>query len=61
MSSFYCNKCGTAIIDSPYSRGYLTECEHYPFERYGCKTKTVEEHKTENINDKEKDDVRKQN
>ena len=28
MSSFYCVKCGTAIIDSP--NGYITGCEHYP-------------------------------
>ena len=28
MSSFYCEKCGTAIIDSP--NGYITGCEHYP-------------------------------
>ena len=28
MSNFYCDKCGTALIDSPH--GYITECEHYP-------------------------------
>ncbi len=27
MSSFICDKCGTAIIDT--SKGYVTECEHY--------------------------------
>jgi len=28
MSSFNCEHCGTAIIDTP--DGYVTECEHYP-------------------------------
>lgn len=28
MSNFECEKCGTAIIDSP--RGYVTGCDHYP-------------------------------
>ena len=26
MSNFNCDKCGTAIIDSPI--GYITSCEH---------------------------------
>lgn len=30
MSSFNCEHCGTAIIDTP--RGYITSCEHYPLE-----------------------------
>ena len=30
MSSFICEKCGKAIIDTPY-KGYITECKHYPF------------------------------
>lgn len=30
MSSFLCEHCGTAIIDSP--RGYVTSCEHYKAE-----------------------------
>ena len=30
MSSFTCEHCGTDILDTP--RGYITECEHYPFE-----------------------------
>lgn len=30
MSSFYCEKCGEAIIDTP--RGYITGCKHYPLE-----------------------------
>jgi hypothetical protein len=28
MSSFQCEKCGTACIDT--DRGYITGCEHYP-------------------------------
>lgn len=28
MSSFNCPQCGKPILDS--SRGYITECEHYP-------------------------------
>jgi hypothetical protein len=28
MSSFTCNFCGVAIVDSP--RGYLTGCKHFP-------------------------------
>lgn len=28
MSSFHCEHCGTAILDSP--SGYTTGCEHYP-------------------------------
>lgn len=31
MSNFYCEHCGTAIIDSPH--GYLTECPHWPNEQ----------------------------
>ena len=27
MSSFYCEKCGKAIVDTP--RGYKTCCSHY--------------------------------
>lgn len=27
MSNFCCEKCGTAILDSP--RGYTTSCPHY--------------------------------
>lgn len=34
MSSFHCEHCGTACIDTPH--GYLTGCEHYP-EDYSCK------------------------
>ncbi len=30
MSSFDCNECGTAIIDSDY--GYVTACVHWPRE-----------------------------
>lgn len=30
MSNFNCEKCGTALLDTP--QGYITECEHYPFE-----------------------------
>jgi len=30
MSNFNCDKCGTAIIDSP--TGYVTSCEHYKAE-----------------------------
>ena len=30
MSSFLCEKCGKAIIDTP--NGYVTRCEHYPLE-----------------------------
>jgi uncharacterized protein YdhG (YjbR/CyaY superfamily) len=30
MSSFYCEKCGTAILDT--LDGYVTFCEHYPLE-----------------------------
>ena len=30
MSSFYCEKCGTNIIDTP--SGYITGCEHYPLD-----------------------------
>jgi hypothetical protein len=28
MSSFLCDKCGAAIIDT--DKGYVTECVHYP-------------------------------
>lgn len=36
MSSFICEHCGTAIIDS--DTGYVTGCEHYPVEcRSKCK------------------------
>ncbi len=28
MSSFYCEKCNKAIIDTPV--GYITGCKHYP-------------------------------
>jgi hypothetical protein len=28
MSSFNCEVCGAACLDSP--RGYTTGCEHYP-------------------------------
>jgi hypothetical protein len=28
MSSFLCDKCGTAIIDT--DKGYVTECVHHP-------------------------------
>lgn len=31
MSSFTCEKCGVAIIDSP--RGYATGCKHHPMAR----------------------------
>ena len=27
MSSFYCDKCGTPLLDT--EGGYVTECEHY--------------------------------
>ena len=30
MSNFVCSACGALIIDSP--TGYVTGCEHYPFE-----------------------------
>lgn len=30
MSSFNCEKCDTAIVDT--SEGYISECEHYPLE-----------------------------
>lgn len=30
MSSFNCEHCGTAIIDTP--RGYITSCEHHKAE-----------------------------
>lgn len=30
MSSFYCDKCGALIVDTP--EGYVTGCEHYPLE-----------------------------
>jgi len=30
MSNFYCEKCGSVIIDTP--KGFVTECEHYPLE-----------------------------
>ncbi len=32
MSGFKCSFCGTDIIDTP--TGYVTECEHWPKERY---------------------------
>lgn len=38
MSSFYCEICGQAILDS--SNGYTTECAHYPLEK---KQKSTEE------------------
>jgi len=28
MSNFYCEKCGTAILEK--NGRYYTECEHYP-------------------------------
>jgi hypothetical protein len=31
MSSFYCEKCGKAIMDS--EQGYTTGCKHYPMEK----------------------------
>lgn len=31
MSSFQCQECGAAIIDSPL--GYITSCQHYPKEK----------------------------
>lgn len=31
MSSFLCEQCGAAILDSPH--GYTTGCEHYPLEQ----------------------------
>lgn len=37
MSSFYCEKCGKAILDSP--NGYTTGCEHYPLEKFKKKYK----------------------
>jgi hypothetical protein len=33
VSSFHCNVCGKAIIDSP--AGYLSECIHWPAESKG--------------------------
>ena len=30
MSNFYCEICGTAILDS--GRGFTTGCQHYPLE-----------------------------
>jgi len=30
MSSFTCEHCGTDILDT--EKGYITECEHYPFD-----------------------------
>ena len=30
MSSFYCEQCGTLIVDTEH--GYITKCEHYPIE-----------------------------
>ncbi len=36
MSSFYCDKCKKAIIDTP--QGYITECKHYPKQmKHVCK------------------------
>ena len=32
MSSYYCEHCGAAIIDSP--KGYVTGCEHWPMGKY---------------------------
>ena len=34
MSSFFCDKCGKAIIDTDY--GYITGCEHYEPDIYPC-------------------------
>jgi len=31
MSSFYCEYCGEAIIDTP--KGYVTACKHFPNKR----------------------------
>ncbi len=31
MSTFICDKCGTAILDS--ENGYVTGCEHWPLEK----------------------------
>lgn len=33
MSSFFCNFCGKACLDSP--QGYITGCIHYP-NTIGC-------------------------
>lgn len=35
MSSFNCEHCGKAIIDT--QRGYVTECPHYPLDNVQCK------------------------
>lgn len=32
MSSFYCEHCGTYIVDT--DNGYVTECVHYPLHEY---------------------------
>lgn len=40
MSNFTCEKCGTAIIDTP-SRGYVTGCEHYPLEKITGVSSTI--------------------
>lgn len=31
MSSFFCEKCNKAIIDTP--NGYISECKHYPLSK----------------------------
>lgn len=33
MSSFYCERCGKAIIDTP--QGYISSCKHYKIEEVG--------------------------
>jgi len=40
MSSFNCERCGTAIIDTEY--GYITSCEHYKSDKKAIDTfKTI--------------------
>ena len=41
MSSFICEKCGMAIVDSP--DGYITECLHYPREKMNKRNDNEEE------------------
>lgn len=40
MSSFYCEHCGTAILDTP-GGGAVTECEHYKIEKQSKKTDKI--------------------
>ena len=41
MSSFNCEYCRKAILDTP--DGYITGCEHYPIKDYGKKGSPREE------------------